>query len=185
MSPSTSAVAPATIAGAVRIAVEDGRALLAAGSDAYTFASDTWHIAAMQDLPCVVCAAGAVMARRLAVARTSKSEPGDHPPQWECALQAIDSVRAMDWAGAWREMHLYRTSETALTDPDADRFSEALDAALIAHGRGLRKRLVERSCFATREEFAAYLDALEHGLLALLAHCEEDALKERAGTSAA
>ena len=170
--PFTAPGAPDTLARALGIAIADGRALLGEAPEAYAFDARVWHRARTRASRCTVCAAGAVMAKRLGVSADTDREPGDDWLAWERALRAIESLREMDWKRAWEEMH----GAGLRTFDDANRrsavFWDAVQDALWDIDDAEACALSQTRAFKTREGYGAWLDAAEHTLLPILERAE-------------
>ena len=123
--------APTTVSGAVRLAIDDGRALLE-GEDRYVFHYSRWHEAHTPDT-CSVCAAGAVMARQFDIEGKTMLAY-DFDEAWNRVLWTIDAVREQNFALAFGAMVPggYRT-------PDANVLGVTLE--LIKSYSCLRTRL--------------------------------------------
>ena len=176
--------APRTLGAALRIAIEDGRALLGEDDTAYAFDARVWHKARTRWSPCTVCAAGAVMAKRLGVGGDTNREPGYDWAPWERALRAIEALREMDWESAWDEMH--GTCHRAFGDPDRPgaMFWEAVQAALWDIDEAQASALSQTRAFDTREGYAAWLDAAENTLAPILERVEETTCRIEQGDPA-
>ena len=156
-SPQQGAVpAPTTIAGAVRLSITDGRALLETGN--YSFDYDTWH-ATDCDGECRLCAAGAVMARQFDMEGGTTSVD-DFEPQWHNALTAIDSVRERRYCEAYAAMYPY-----SLTWKGPRRFEETVRARLGDEDNPHNR-------FRNNREFTAFLDHLERMTLPAIERAE-------------
>ena len=125
--------APQTLAEALRMAVEDGWALLAMDPGAYWFAAGVWHSARTEAAPCTVCLAGTVLARRLGVDEDTNADPDHVATPWARALYALDALRATDWADAWVQLYatprlLGRQRALNAQRQHARAFAQAMDA---------------------------------------------------------
>ena len=149
-------LAPATIAGAVRVALADGRALL--GDGAYAFDWRRWH-RRDKDGKCTVCAAGAVMANRFNVTE-GVAHTRAFGEAWGRALKAIDAVRSECFGHAYKQMY---PRSRKWGDPGTfdERVWAALEGAENPH-----------QYFASAKEFAKCLDYIETTVLPVIERVE-------------
>ena len=167
----TRAVAPATLAAALRIAIADGRAVLVTHAKRYAFDASYWHEGRRGSTKCKICAAGAVMAHRLDAGEDELCFPARFAISgWNKALCAIDDLRKGAWSAAWRAMH----------DARPQAFAERMRAALDAENPGNRTRLEAVGEFNSAGGYRAFLDAAETIVLPILERCEREALAEAA-----
>ena len=158
--PATGGVsAPTTVSGAVRLAIIDGRALLAEG-DRYTFHHGAWHNGSYAHSMCAICAAGAVMARRFGVWGKTVS-PSDFGPAWERVLRCIDAVRETEFGRAWMEI---ASGDSA--SREADWFKEEVVTRLCNE---LDDTL---GTFVNNDEYAEFLHDLETAVLPAIERAE-------------
>ena len=162
---SAAAPAPRTIAGALRIAIDEGRRLVrreGAGAVRYRFDSSRWHGKRLSsDAPCAVCAAGAVIARRLDGSRDEDLTPGHFAPAWRASLHAIDEIRTNLWFGAFNLMH------GVPKHPGARQFAErAPEPSGCEH-------------WDDTEGYARWLDYAARTLVPIIEIAEADALQVR------
>ena len=166
--------APTTLAGALALAIADGRAMLARSDETYRFRALQWHTpqhTSADAMPvCLVCAAGAVMAGTLKVAPKDLVYPGMFDTPWENTLEAIDALRAGAWHVAWNEMH----PRTRLEQRGAE-FARCVDARLSETGVS-RPTVVDLADFAGAEQYARWLDWVEHALAPIIETEERAAL---------
>ena len=157
---------PETLAGALRVALDDGRALARRarrGDTRYTFDSVHWHTGVNPWCDtCAVCAAGAVMARTLGCPELETTFPDRFAYPWERTLKAIDALRARRWRSAFDAMHGERHA-------GRKRFAQGMDSDAAA-GR-LR---VER--FRDLVGYETWLAHVETALLPAVAASEAQAL---------
>ena len=129
--------APRTLAAALKIAVEDGEALLAASQGEYAFDASRWHAGAKAGKPCAVGAAGAVMARRLRADPSTELDPSNFGRAWGWVLQSIDAMYAANWVDAFETMrrrnHITTNDEHERAEPP-DGCSEEEDADAEMYG---------------------------------------------------
>ena len=148
---------PATIAGAVRLAVNDGRALL--GNTAYAWDHATWH-EVETDTTCRVCAAGAVMAKNFDIAERNV-DPETFGAAWARALNAIDAVRVENYAEAYWEM--YPRARPWREDREA--FENDMHALLEREENAYGD-------FRSKDRYAKFLDDLEGRVLPVIEQVE-------------
>ena len=152
--------APTTVSGAVRLAIDDGRALLE-GEDRYVFHYSRWHEAHTPDT-CSVCAAGAVMARQFGIEGKTMLAY-DFDEAWNRVLWTIDAVREQNFALAFGAMVPggHRTG-------DANAFANAVWDALKTHDGD------PHSKFRDGVAYAKFLDHLEVATLPAIEHAEAE-----------
>ena len=156
--------APQTLAAALRVALSDGWALASnvrGGNARYHFNSGFWHNA--EGEPCVVCAAGSVMAGTLGAHAWATVYPDSFAYPWMCALKAIDALRARYWRSAFSTMYGMRH---AGAEPFAN--------AMRTHPRLEAEAL---SDFANLEEYEDWLGHVETTLLPAVAANEAQMLE--------
>ena len=161
--------APTTVSGAVRLAIEDGRALLE--TEGYDFDADVWH-AINRNGTCSVCAAGAVMARHFDLGRKAVL-PYDFDASWNRALQAINAVREECFEQAYAEM-----APGPYEREDAGVFADAVWAKLDEHGCDLH------ATFKGARGFARFLDRLESVTLPAIEHAQAEVARHKASEPA-
>ena len=151
--------APTTVSGAMRLAIADGRALLE-DAGRYLFYYGTWY--SNTDGICVVCAAGAVMARHFNVGGETVV-PSDFDDAWARVLGCIDAVREEQFGRAYEMM-----TPGVL---DAHMFADEVNAALAddpacANGE-----------FTDNVAYAKFLDRLETAVLPAIEDAESAAAR--------
>ena len=157
--------APNTVAQTLRVAIDDGRTLLARTADGtarYEFRSGCWQ---QPDLspraPCAVGAAGAVIARSLAAPPDETLEPWHFAPAWRATLRAINYIRTGAWIEAFEAMH------GTPCHPGAKRF-----ASHKPEPNGM-------ASWEDADGYARWLDDAEHTLLPIIRVAEADVLRKR------
>ena len=156
--------APTTVSGAVRLAIADGRALLARGD--YQFESATWHSAG-DGRACAVCAAGAVMARQFDI-EGKTMQVFQFDDAWNRALRAINAVRGQCYVVAYAIM-----APGAHECGDALAFARAVRTAL---GPGKHNRAAQ---FTGAAEYTEFLDWLESAIAPAIEHAEAVVARHR------
>ena len=156
--------APRTLAEALGVALADGRALAGQDRDGdarYTFNSGVWHDGE-GCATCMVCAAGAVMARTLGSPPQRTIYPESFAHAWTCALQAIDALRAEHWRTAFNHTHGER-------HPGGARFAQAMHDDARTGG-------LDGGVFADRAHYQAWLGYVEADMLPAITAHEAEAL---------
>ena len=161
-------VAPDTLAGALAVALADGRARASAartGDTHYRFESEVWHNACTEwGEACAVCAAGCVIAGTLGRTPSDTVHPDNFSAPWESALVAIEEVRTERWRSAFRTMHGERHA-------GATHFDQAMRADLQEISPALRE-----VHFSGLAQYERWLDHVETTLLPSVTANEREAL---------
>ena len=152
---------PETLTGVLALGLADALRLLERTAR-YRFDSSLWHRRRpRRDAACAVCAAGAIIARRIEASGDEDLTPGHFAPAWCAALNAIDRIRTHAWVEAFNLMH-----ETP-QHPGAQRFVE--HAPVQEDG----------ACWSNRAGYARWLDSAERDLLPIIRVAEAEALDVR------
>ena len=158
--------APATLAGALALAIADGRATLAREDAVDRFEGTEWHRPkpAGADTPptCAVSAPSSVMAGTLKVEPTTWVSPRQFDPPWQRALEAIDALRRGNWDAAWDGMHP-RARLERLGAVFAKRMVKRLCSKSIS-----RHKLREVADFKGLEEYNGWLRLVEDKVLPIV-----------------